>query len=272
MKEKNFMKINIFFLLFISSLLNGMEHVRFKQQVIEAAQRNDPDQVQKLAQSARIDEVKACNFLMTYAVHFFPNADLLETLLAKGVDVNGYFDAGDTPLMGAARSPKKSIILQRLLRAGARIDQICQNGREKTALCDAIDWHNDEAVKLLLTAGADPNIGKPLCDALERRYESLAMELIDAGADVRAYDKNSTQPNRLLFCAVFQRSSVALIKKMLAYGALPDIASTDSYHHKELLWHVNKQGYHHREKADLLEVLGRAREQYLAQQRARKNP
>lgn len=266
------MKINIFLLLFISFRLNGMEQLTLKEQVIEAAQRNDAGHVQKLAISARIDEVKACPFLMTYAVHFSPTTDLLEILLAKGVDVNGYLDAGDTPLMGAARSPKKSIILQRLLQVGARIDQICQNGREKTALCDAIDWHNDEAVKLLLTAGADPNIGKPLCDALEKRYESLAMELIDAGADVRAYDKHPTQSNCLLFCAVFQRSSVALIKKMLAFGALPDIVSKDSHHHEELLWHVNKQGYHHREKADLLEVLGRAREQYLAQQRTRKNP
>lgn len=78
-----------------------------------------------------------------------------EVLLAHGADVNlATLHTGDTPLHLAAQENDPQLCAL-LLAKGAQID--CANTSEDSALAVAVKAQSEDAIKILLKAGADPN-------------------------------------------------------------------------------------------------------------------
>lgn len=80
------------------------------------------------------------------------NADTVKALLANpGADVNGVDDAGNTPLLEAARFGHDDVVTALLI---ARADTKVRNRDGKTALMLAAEGGHDETVRILTQAGA----------------------------------------------------------------------------------------------------------------------
>lgn len=93
----------------------------------------------------------------TYIVHVAESgdADLLETLIRKGADVNAKSVLGMTALMFAAGEGHDDVV-RVLIDSGVGVN--ARNDEGATALMFAADQGHTTVVKLLLNAGADVNI------------------------------------------------------------------------------------------------------------------
>lgn len=80
----------------------------------------------------------------------------VDALLAKGADVNGARDDGDTALITAAIVDNQEVV-KLLLDKGADVNQ--QNKLGYTAVSEAVHRGHLEVVKLLVDKGADLNLG-----------------------------------------------------------------------------------------------------------------
>jgi len=83
------------------------------------------------------------------------NADIIRRLIDAGADVNGVDAGGETVLMTAARTGNPAA-LRALIERGANVDAR-EPEFQQTALMIAVREDHDEAVGLLLAAGASPN-------------------------------------------------------------------------------------------------------------------
>src|SRR5581483_4993278 len=77
-------------------------------------------------------------------------------LLSRGADVNGPDKRGTTPLYKASVQGKTEIV-RVLLDAGADPNLDSGGETEGTPLCAAAAWGHTDIVRLLLQSGADPN-------------------------------------------------------------------------------------------------------------------
>ncbi|QGJ71958.1 Hypothetical protein PBC10988_36710 [Planctomycetales bacterium 10988] len=107
--------------------------------------------------------------------------------------IRDYIDnKGKKTWLGFAADRGNTKVLSVMLDHGFNIDPLEMPYRS-TPLISAVSFNHDEAVELLLTRGANPNIGRPLigalnCNTLEKRFKYVKL-LVEHGADVnRLYD------------------------------------------------------------------------------------
>lgn len=137
--------------------------------------------------NAKDDTVQSGYLIATSEVG--DDTGLLDLTLEKGADVRSLDSYNGTGLIRAADRGYVEIV-KRLLETDIEIDHV--NNLDWTALLEAIilgDGGPDhtEVVRLLLEAGADPNLadgnGKPpLAHAREAGHEEMARLLVEAGA------------------------------------------------------------------------------------------
>jgi ankyrin repeat protein len=109
----------------------------------------------------------------------------LADLIDRGVDVNQRGSGGTAPIHLVAGSTEKARLL---LEAGADPNVESPEG---TALGFAASWGMDESVQVLLAYGADPNLvdgegsfpTTPLMWAAEKGHVEVAQLLLEHGAD-----------------------------------------------------------------------------------------
>ena len=101
-------------------------------------------------------------------------------------------------------------------------------GSNATLLHVAAEEGSEEAVRVLIAAGADVNRTSiceqgftPLIIAAEFGFEPVARALIDAGADVNKADKSGVTPMRV----AAQNGHEAVIRALIAAGAVEDEAT-----------------------------------------------
>lgn len=112
------------------------------------------------------------------------NPEIVDLILAVGVDPNEPTSGGVTPLMVAARRGDLKLV-QRLVQAGAELD--LQDHQRRTALMYAIEHRHPDVVEWLLDQGADPNLRDDhartaLGYAQRQKLEQVVVMLRDEGA------------------------------------------------------------------------------------------
>lgn len=139
-------------------------------------------------------------------------------------------DYSKTPVLTTAAQRGATEIVEKLLAAGASIDVV--SGWERTPLRAAAMWGHVGVVRLLLTAGADPNPrserGSILMEAVastRHRAGRDALEtvslLLDAGAVVRPQDDSA------VVLAVAADIPAAALRLLLDRGADPNATRSD---------------------------------------------
>lgn len=148
--------------------------------------------------------------------------DIAQALIEGGARVNASKDS-KTPLMFAVYLNRPDMVCM-LLAKDAQVDFVNEDG--VTALLIAIKEGNPAMVEQLLNAGADVNIGNHtsngtplLCAIVYKRHEVIQI-LLDAKADVHAYDDSGYAP---IHWAYAQRYTdiVALLSQHGAMWNLP---------------------------------------------------
>jgi uncharacterized protein len=151
---------------------------------------------------------------------------LIASLLASGV-------APDLRLVDAAKAGDKKAVAA-LLKEKVDVNATQPGGA--TALAWAAERANDEIARLLLAAGAKPDIANdygetPLTLACANGDGLLVQQLIDAGANARAARWNGE--TALMICA--GNGNPSAVRLLLAHGA--DTAATDqSKGQNALMW------------------------------------
>ena len=143
--------------------------------------------------------------------------DLVKFLIKKGADANFYHKEGGYPLENAAHLASDDIfdylepltnlkvkyrifitstvnhehkILQRLIASSIDVDSPKEYESGRTALIIAVQQGDDRIVKMLLIAGANPNLKDkdsgttPLISSVRRQYVYMTRLLLENGADV----------------------------------------------------------------------------------------
>lgn len=153
---------------------------------------------------------------------------------STNVDFNGY-DIGNTPLHAAVQTGKL-IIVQKLLKAGARAD--LKNYKGNTPLHEAVKAQNPAIVKELLRAGARVDIvnhefDTPMISALDMVEDKLKND--DLKKIIKSLKKASVieQPTKNIFNKV-----ASFIGSKFSFQTKPsvDVVSTDD--------HLTVKGYH----------------------------
>ncbi|MBK9262132.1 MAG: ankyrin repeat domain-containing protein [Polyangiaceae bacterium] len=117
-----------------------------------------------------------------------------------------------------------------LLRHGAKVKGWDVN-TEGDPLYIAVVMNHIETVRLMLAAGADPNIcddegGSPLCFCAENGYLEIARLLLQCGANKTIHEGGGPAGmNALGFAAT--RLNVEMVKLLLAHGADPLVGDAD---------------------------------------------
>ena len=147
--------------------------------------------------------------------------DLIELLLAHGVNVNVDLGHGRTALMIAASKSNKEMI-ELLIEHGADVNAAMDDGR--TALMIAASRSNKEMLELLIEHGADINARTKLgetplmwCSYSERN----AVTLIEHGADVNAVNKQGTSTYEM-FIDFYGKDS-GIVEFLVQHGAKTNV-------------------------------------------------
>ena len=174
------------------------------------------------------------------------DVDRVAKLLAAGADSNAiiqahYYglDVRITPLQAAVRELKRDGELEHggpidtivvLLRYGADV-----NGRDgatdTTPLLMAVELNHIEAARLLLAAGADPNVRdsegmSPLRFCVQKSLLEIARLLLLCGATKTMYETGGSSDMHALGQAVYFLD-VEMVRLLLAHGADPNVEDND---------------------------------------------
>ena len=155
------------------------------------------------------------------------NADAMDVLLNAGSDHKIADVNGATWIHHALTGNCKKEILQTIIKHGADVN--ATNKNNKTALMIAFRTRNVDAVKVLLDAGANPNIADANGNTCLLNAVSLGcskevlQETFDHGSDLKAMNKDKETP--LLIAN--RGGSLDFINILLNAGADPNIVSTE---------------------------------------------
>jgi len=167
--------------------------------MIEAVRHNSRNVIDFLQRHhvAMIDTAATDGDLIC-AVHLGDEARVRQ-LVADGVDVNEIGDNNLLPLVEAVSTVCGYVgIVRFLLQSGADVNKI--DGEGDSALVCALTWENAEFTRILLAAGADPNLesdntATPLtCVAEYKRNIPLFDLLLRHGADIDAHGHRGNTP------------------------------------------------------------------------------
>lgn len=155
------------------------------------------------------------------------NIEIIQLLLEAGASPNRRSEDGKTVLYWAVFSEEKDIV-QLLLSAGATVEaEEPEDGH--TSVHSAAENGNREIMELLLSAGGKSVLNKfdysyrtPLMWAAEKGELEVVRMLIDAGADVNAFDEIHAGTNALLE-AVKRGGSYEMVALLVNAGADPTI-------------------------------------------------
>jgi ankyrin repeat protein len=169
------------------------------------------------------------------------NVDRLAEILAAGADPSMPFQShyNYTPLEIAVEEldvvdeiepggPIDAVVL--LLRYGAVVDG-WKESRDATPLLMAVMMNHIEAVRILLAAGAEPNVrsdegDSPLRFCAQHGYLEMARLLLHCGADKTIHEGGGmTGMNALGFAAT--RLNLDMVRLLLAHGADPWVDDVD---------------------------------------------
>ena len=146
------------------------------------------------------------------------NEELRFSLIRAGCSVNQQNDKGETHLVQAVESAHINAI-EELIAHGADVN-ICVDDFYTALDVTTGDWESDEdeclrITEILLSAGADPNIGNPLVVAAYEKRERIVNLLIEHGAYI-----NAVHPfyGTVLFIGGYQES-YNIVKVALQYKA-----------------------------------------------------
>ena len=171
--------------------------------------------------------------------------DRVAKLLAAGADPNATRPSDYTPLQNAVEEsqPPGELgaldVMVLLLRHGALVDG--RDGPEDaTPLLRAVQRNHIEAVRLLLAAGADPNVrdhegDSPLRICLQKGYLEMARLLLLCGANKAIHAPDGGGPDMTALGNAAYFLNVDMVKLLLAFGADPNVLDNDRYTVFELL-------------------------------------
>ena len=146
----------------------------------------------------------------------------VKLLLKKGADPNISDDKGNTSLHATVSGRCTDNALKDLISHGAYLD--AQNKSGRTALWLACSYKKQNSIKILLTAGSNPNIadndGYTSLHAATGCKKKIIKAIIDHGTHVNARSKNNMTA---LMMACEKRNEDA-INVLLAAGSNPNIA------------------------------------------------
>jgi hypothetical protein len=150
----------------------------------------------------------------------------VRNLLAAGADVNALDKAVDTTALAAAVSDGKTELVRLLVYAGA--DPNVRNGSRQTALMGLDDDATAEIVNLLVAAGAKVNLkdedgDSALHVAAAASGSEVVRALIEAGARVEARNKEGKTP----LMAAAEGGNADNVKALLWAGADPHRKNKD---------------------------------------------
>lgn len=144
--------------------LTEAQRARLDQDLIRAAKRNDPAEVKRLIEQGgdvnAKDSIQDSAFLYAGAEGF---NDVLRLTLAAGADVRSVNRFGGTALIPACEHGHVETI-RILLAAGVPVNHVNRlgwTGMQEAILLNTGGPRQQEAVRLLLAAGADPGIRDP---------------------------------------------------------------------------------------------------------------
>ncbi|XP_047489887.1 ankyrin-3-like isoform X2 [Penaeus chinensis] len=125
---------------------------------------------------------------------------LLQELLKKGYPANGHDNRGWQPLHEAAYNGHAECVSLLTASESVEVDALTHEGTTPLQLACCQGTRHTVVVKLLIKAGADPNMRKgddwvlPLPKAITCNNIDIVKELLDAGADVNREDHHSGLP------------------------------------------------------------------------------
>lgn len=158
---------------------------------LKAAARGDMDTLRSYLGSKHIAQyLKVTDRNGDYALHLaikHGKGEVIDALLAAGADIEGHNNNGYTPLAVAASSGRADP-LRRLIAAGAAVNATVHDG--STALSLASARSSTTAVELLLAAKADPDLDKPLLNAVRYGRTDIVRKLLEAGAKIDLHDSD----------------------------------------------------------------------------------
>ena len=171
------------------------------------------------------------------------NEDAINVLLTAGADPNITNAAVGTCLHHAALGDCSKEVFQAIINHG--IDVNATNNDNSTTLMIACVQGNDDAINVLLKAGADPNIAGADVDTCLHSAVSgdcskrIIQAIISHGADVNATNKNNR--TALMIACVNQKEDVTNV--LLNAGADPNItdANVDTCLHHAALGYCSKE-------------------------------
>lgn len=157
---------------------------------------------------------------------------VVDWLLEHGADPNicggtypGY--SRGPPLLLAARAGN-ILVFEKLLSAGADVDQRYELHYSGTSLYWVVGEDQEEAVKMLLAAGADPNAEvynktrtedfSSLAEACRKGNATIVKALLKAGADVRKYSRYRKHDEPPLHTAA-RSGNLEVIRALVQEGA-----------------------------------------------------
>ncbi|XP_063613458.1 ankyrin-3-like isoform X2 [Penaeus indicus] len=128
------------------------------------------------------------------------DTQLLQELLKKGYPANGHDNRGWQPLHEAAYNGHAECVSLLTGSESVEVDALTHEGTTPLQLACCQGTRHTVVVKLLIKAGADPNMMKgddwvlPLPKAITSNNIDIVKELLDAGADVNREDHHSGLP------------------------------------------------------------------------------
>jgi len=178
----------------------------------------------------------------------YNDAKAVQTLIAKGANVNEMDETGMTPLMIAA-SEGRTAIAKTLIDAGADVKQA--SGEGTTALMRAASANRVDVMALLVSKGADVNAKNnggmtALMVAAFGGYPDAVRALLTNKADPNAKDNQG----RTALMAGATSGNAAVVDTLLKAGA--DATATDAGHGSPMTY-AAAEGY-----AAVMQVLQRA--------------